>query len=732
MKSRLLRIFLIAVVTTVVGSGLDYGLEIETSLGLDSLFQIRGVRQPPEEVVIVAMDETSETQLGLGQDLTTWRSFHPKLIEQLQAQGVKLIAFDLQFLLSQPQNDSLLARQIKTAGNVLMVECVQKLLRGTEDFFGRDECSESNKLPFVETAAQTPEPLPEQLIAMRKIAPLRQIADAALDHAPVYLTYDSKSSVIREVWIYLDALGEMPNLPLVVWLHYLQLSGSLPGVIPSEQKLSDWLTQMRRDCVGNGDALAMADSLDPDLESRLRKLICGGDSRYLDFYGPQKTLRMESYSDVYFGNVRDLKDKVVFVGKANRRFAPGRTDYFATPYVGAGKTAGVEILATEFANLLEDRFVELPLSFLAVGCVYGLLLGLLLVVFDGMAGVALCLLLTGSYAVAVIAGFNVYAVWLPIAVPVLVQLPLASLLAFLLARQDLLSERQRILAFVGQVFPQWLESVPGGQQRLPHESSAEELKRDVHGLCLATDIEGYTTVAARYSSEQMWALLNRYYQALGQPVEAHSGFVVDVTGDAMMAVWLQENAVVRSNAACRAALEIGLAVDSFNRQANDFELPTRIGLYEGDLTLGPVDAAQGVYYRAIGDTVNTASRIQGVNKFLDTHVLASASIAKGLQGIVCRPVGVFRLIGRELPVDLVEIVGLAGAVDQHRCQQLKLFETGLTAFQLGDWPLAVSCFQDVLSDYGYDGPTKFYLQLAIEYQVRPPEGWDRVVTLERK
>lgn len=732
MKSRLSRIILIAVVTLVVGSGLDYWLEIETSLGLDTLFQIRGVRQPPDEVVIVAMDEASESQLGLGQDLTAWRGFHGKLIEQLQAQGVKLIVFDLQFLLSQPQNDPPLAQAIKSAGNVLLVECVQKLRRGTEDFFGRDECSESNKLPFVETAGQSAEPLPEQLIAMRKIAPLPQIADAALDHAPVYLTYDSKSSVIREVWIYLDALGEMPNLPLVAWLHYLQLNGSLAGIMTHGQKLSDWLTQMRRECVGSGDSFAMADSLHSDLNHRLHKLICGGDSRYLDFYGPQKTLRMESYSDVYFGKAQNLKDKVVFVGKANRRFAPGRTDYFATPFIGAGKTAGVEILATEFANLLEDRFVEMPLSFLAVGSAYGLLLALLLVVYDGMAGVVLCLLLTGCYVAVVVACFTAYALWLPVAVPVLVQWPLASLLAFLLSRHDLLNERQRILAFVGQVFPQWIEAVPGAKQWLADESPAAALKRDVWGLCLATDIEGYTAVAARHSSQQLWSLLNNYYQALGQPVEAHDGIVVDVTGDSMMAVWLQQNAEARCNAACRAALDIGLAVDGFNRQANGFELPTRIGLYEGDLTLGPVDAAKGVYYRAIGDTVNTASRIQGVNKYLDTHVLASASIAKDLQGFVCRPVGVFRLIGRELPVELVEIVGKTGEVDQSRCQQLKLFETGLVAFQLTDWLQAISCFKTVLDDYGYDGPSRFYLELAVEYQAQPPEGWDRVVTLEGK
>ena len=78
------------------------------------------------------------------------------------------------------------------------------------------------------------------------------------------------------------------------------------------------------------------------------QVICQEESHFLDFYGPPQTFRMESYSAVYQGKVTDLKDKVVFVGKANRSFSPGKTDYFPTPYTDtrSGKMAGVEIMAT--------------------------------------------------------------------------------------------------------------------------------------------------------------------------------------------------------------------------------------------------------------------------------------------------------------------------------------------------------------------------------------------------
>lgn len=728
MNSLYLRLFLIAVISMIASNGLDYWLNIETSLGLDSLFQLRGARPRNEQVVIVAMDEASELQLGLGHDLTAWRGHHAQLIRQLQAQGVKLIAFDLQFLQPQGKIDSELARAMSVAGNVLLVECVQKLRHATEDFFGRDECSETNKMPYVEAVGASEDALPEPMIAMRQIAPLSNLASAALDFAPVYLTYDSSSSVVREVWIYLDALGEVPNLPLVAWLHYLQLDGQLQGPIPPSQPLSYWLMQARRECLIGRKQNILAASGDPLLVERLQGVICGNDSRFLDFYGPQKTLRMESYSDVYFGKVNDLRDKVVFVGKANRRFSPGRTDYFATPFVASGKTAGVEILATEFANLLENRFVKMPVSPFVFSCGYGLLLGLLLLGVGGLPGAMLALGLTLLYAIGSWWLFQTQALWLPVASPILLQLPSAALLTFLINRHDWLRERRSLLAFVGKVFPQWLDVLPGRSEPwLSSDRSAEPAKRDIHGLCLATDIEGYTGLAGQFTPDHLWQLLNGYYQAMGRPVEKYAGMVLDVTGDSMMAVWQQTNAEVRHHNACRAALEISQAVDYFC-QSEAFAFPTRMGLFEGDMTLGSVHTGNGIYYRAFGDAINVASRIQGVNKYLGSQVLASAAIVADLKGFDCRPVGFFRLLGRAEPVELVEIIGHLRTDLQAQRQQ---FAKGLLAFQAGDWQLALDTFA-ALQVNETDGPAGFFKELAERYLIQPPENWDGVVVLDGK
>ena len=733
MKRHLPRAITIALITLLLGSGINFLTGLETALGLDTLFKIRGKRPPPAEVMVVTMDETSETRLDVGQDLTRWRGFHARLIQELQHQGAAIIVFDLQFIASHPDHDPAFATAMQKSGNVLLTDCVQKLRRGVEDFYGRDECSEGKQEPFVQKEGGQ-EQLSEQLIAMRKIPPTPILAQSALDHAPFYLTNDPENFTIREGWTFLDSLAETPTLPVLTWLYYLQRTGALQGITKSDTPFSAWLTERRRQCQSSLDNTSKSSPEKSDLKNRIDKLICLDDSRYLDFYGPPQTLRMESYSDIYEGKVTDLQGKVVFVGKANRKFSPGKSDYFQTPFTDtrSGKMAGVEIMATQFANLLENRFVEsrLPQGLLLV--TFGLAVGLLLAQFAGLSGIAASLLVSTAYVGLSVWCFNRSGLWLPVAVPILIQLPVSWLISLLWSRRDLLKERKRILAFVRRVFPQWMPFVPASPGQWYPEKGTAQLtsERDVSGLCLATDIEGYTTVAAHHTPHQMWELLNAYYQVLGHPVISHDGIIADVTGDAMMAVWIDLPVATQRLEACLAALEMELAVERFNETSSVDRLPTRIGLHEGDMTLGRLDAGEVSHYRAIGDTVNTASRIQGVNKFLGTRILASAAIAASLIDISYRPVGTFRLVGREEPLELMEIVGMEKDVSVSKSAIYKKFAYGLNAFKQGQWEDAVVSFQSLLDNHRHDGPTRFYLDLALACQKNPPLKWEGVVTLE--
>ncbi|TPQ26958.1 CHASE2 domain-containing protein [Methylomonas koyamae] len=724
MPQRLLRLLIVAAIAGLIAGAVSSATDLELS-SQDTLFRWRGPLPSPGQVVVVAMDEVSETQLGVGQDLTRWRPYHARLIRQLQQQGARLVIFDLQFITANPAVDPDLAAAMREAGNVLIGECIQKFRHGTADFFGREECAEANRQTVIALEGEAAGELPEQLVAMRKISATPAIGQAALDSAPFFLVNDAEEAKVREVWTFFDALADAPSLPVLAWAYTLQPFADWTG---TGQTLSAWLTDRRRDCLADAGHAARS-----GLGANFDKVLCDGDSRYLNYYGPPKTLRMESYVDVYSGQVNDLRDKVVFVGRANRQFSPGKTDFFPTPFSDShtGKMAGVEIMATQFANLSQGAFIEMPLPFWSVSAIFGLAIAGLLNSRSKRRGLFASLLLAAAYA-----GFAVYAFaarhwWLPLAGPVLVQLPVSWLLALVWSRIDLLCERKRLLAFVRQVFPQWATFVPAapGDWNPDRHLPPTRPERDVSGLCLATDIAGYTGIAAQHSPHEMWQLLNAYYQVLGHPVISHDGAIADVTGDAMMAVWFELAPAKQRLLACLAALEMAEAVAAFNKTSPLAALTTRIGLHEGPLTLGRLETGQTSHYRAIGDTVNTASRIQGVNTPLGTRILATSTITAGIDGVLSRPVGAFRLVGRAEPVELTEIVGHGESIPNivH-----SIFADGLAAFRAGHWPEAVRVLQAVLELDANDGPSRFYLKKALAYRQHPPEVWDGVIDLDSK
>ena len=206
-------------------------------------------------------------------------------------------------------------------------------------------------------------------------------------------------------------------------------------------------------------------------------------------------------------------------------------------------------------------------------------------------------------------------------------------------------------------------------------------------------------------------LMNRYYANLFAPVTAHGGIVSDIKGDAMLAIWRGDipQKTLRTQA-CRAALDMHAALCPTSPTKEPSMLPTRIGLDFGPLTIGNVGAGQHYEYRAVGDTVNTASRIEGLNKQLGTWVLASAAVVEGLDRFLIRPMGSFLLPGKSIPVKVVEIISTYcddGSLDQkiHLC---RLFGNALALFQQRKWQQAETSFTAVLRVVPDDGPSLFY------------------------
>jgi adenylate cyclase len=174
-------------------------------------------------------------------------------------------------------------------------------------------------------------------------------------------------------------------------------------------------------------------------------------------------------------------------------------------------------------------------------------------------------------------------------------------------------------------------------------------------------------------------------------------------------------------------------VHRFNGTVDNLSFPTRVGVHSGQIFLGNIGAGDHYEYGPTGDTVNTASRMDGLNKYLGTEVLASEEIVEQIDGLLKREVGKFMLKGKAQPIVVHELLGSLEEADDKQKKSCEIFADALGAFERRNWDEAAEKFHRATENSALDGPARFYLKLCEEYKTKPPdEAWDGVIALEEK
>lgn len=189
------------------------------------------------------------------------------------------------------------------------------------------------------------------------------------------------------------------------------------------------------------------------------------------------------------------------------------------------------------------------------------------------------------------------------------------------------------------------------------------IRQDV--TVLFTDIRDFTTISEQHSPEDVVDTLSSYFELLNTIAERNGGTVVQYLGDSIFVMWNAPVEDVRhAEHGCRCALAMKAAIDELNEEnrANGRpELVTRFGLHTGPAVVGSFGAISRQQYTAMGDTINVASRLEGLNKEYDTSILVSAAIRDAVgERFELRPLGLVQLKGRAEKVDLWELVGERG------------------------------------------------------------------------
>ena len=749
--SRLSKAIIISLLVGILGvmaSLVPMGIALEERIGLDVLFRLRGARKPPSDVTIVSLDKASADYFKLSIDPDKWpRSFYARLTEYLSKHGAAVIVFDLIFKVPGPQEqDNLFAKSIYDAGNVVLCMCLE-----------RDMVPLSNK-----EGTHTGE-----LIVERLIPPIPSLSESALALAPFPLP---KVPVkVSQYWTFKAEAGDAPTLPITAFQIfalevYDEFFRLLEKVAPSktENLLVDrnaivknrWIEESililrnlfkENPSIGKRIIKEIGNSKGFDAKKKkiLKSLVNmyqGPKSRYVNFYGPSGTIETVSFYQLLQPPERtiakqvhpDLRGKAVFVGLSENLRLEQRDGFYTVFSQSTGiDISGVEIAASAFANLLEDKPVQ-PMVFPLYQTtifLWGVLLGVLCFFLPpfiapfGVIGVSI-LYLGVSHL-----NFKHSAFWCPLVIPLIFQVPIAYFSVVLWKFFETSRERQNIRRAFEYYLP---EKVVGRLAK--NLGDVKTNIQTVYGTCLFTDAEQYTSLSENMDPKKLTNFMNKYYEAVFQPVRRYNGFVSDIKGDSMLSIWATANPdmVTRRNA-CLAALEISSAAQQFKQDFDTLHLSTRIGLHSGYISLGSVGAIDHYEYRPVGDIVNTASRIEKLNKYLGTWILISEEVLHQIEGFLTRKLGDFIFVGKSKPVTVYELISRNEESVEQQKNLCRIFFEGLDAYYKKSWEEAGEAFYEATKINRQDGPSTFYLHLCENYKVNPPEeDWDGCVRLKNK
>lgn len=683
----------------------ESGKYFEQESGLDWLFRIKGPSSPPGDVVIVSIDRESAEKLKFSDDPENWpRSYYAKLIRKINQQNPAVIAFNLHFSESRDATeDQMLAKAMASKKNVILSNYLKQDIVPDQSPIG-----EIRYEPVIE-----PTPL---------------LNHTALVTAPFPLP--KTSSTVKEFWKY--SSGGLATFPVCIFQYFvlqeaypeiLQILGKIDpaafSIMPSafdefkrQNTTVESLEDIQAAFTKDETSLNVTEQAIANLPNIRKKqllnawlaLLEAKEKLYLNHYGDTGTIATVPFYKVLSSEGLEpdfFKNKIVLVGYSDDIEPEKYQGFYTTFSKASGKVISpIELAATAVANIIDQSWLKpLPMDDAALlALLWGGALSGIFRLLSYKYSILLVLVLAVAYGSYCSFLFVSEQIWLPLFIPMLQ--------AFVVISWQTAIYLLRLRTVSGTHLPQKVID------EITRKGKIDAAGISVLGVCMATDIDKYTSLSEELGARQIAKLINDYNAVIYPKISANNGIVLNNIGDAILAGWVSEKIDVKLRRdACHAALEIKAAIDCFNNTSK-YPLMTRIGLHYGEMDMGFVGANGRYEYRAVGDTVNTSTRIEGLNKILGTRILVSGPVFQGLPEFFCRELGFFLLRGRSQPVAIGELLGKTKEIQRaqpHLEELIDLFSKAFELFRNGHWQQALEAFREIAETYPEDGPTRFYV-----------------------
>ncbi len=218
----------------------------------------------------------------------------------------------------------------------------------------------------------------------------------------------------------------------------------------------------------------------------------------------------------------------------------------------------------------------------------------------------------------------------------------------------------------------------------------------------------------------------------------NKGTVDKFEGDAVIAFFGAPNYLDnQAEVACKSCIEMQKRLAALRtkwKELNKPELKMRIGLCTGSAVVGNMGSKNRMDYTMMGDTVNIAARLEGVNKIYGIYTLISeTTYMESGNKIMAREIDSINVVGKKEPVTIYQLLGYPEDIDERMNKTIDNYSNGLYAYRNQDWEKAGSFFKAALDLTPDDSPSKVMLLRCDEYKINPPpENWDSSFTMKTK
>lgn len=325
---------------------------------------------------------------------------------------------------------------------------------------------------------------------------------------------------------------------------------------------------------------------------------------------------------------------------------------------------------------------------------------------------------------------NVYVSAMPLVVGNLTIYAIFTVIKFYTAEKE--------KSYIKNAFSQYLsKSVMDDVLEDPTKLSLGGEKREMSALF--SDIRGFSPISERLTPEQLVALLNRYLTSMSDIILDEQGTIDKYEGDAIIA-FFGAPMEVRDHAerACRSAILMKRVEQELNQSSEmdgqDVTLLTRIGVNSGEMVVGNMGTDRKMNYTIMGNAVNLAARLEGVNKQYGTWTLASEHTVTMANGaVITRPLDRVRVVGIHTPVRVFELVDLRASCPREVKESVEIFTRGLKLYESASFTEACKLFAECRAADGTGGPADvFYQRCTTLAEQGTTEDWDAVITLSSK